>query len=64
MTGHTRSRPDPLIDEVRRRRRELFADCANDLHKLGELIRKRQAEHPHKIVDRRENKPQTMLIPE
>ncbi len=45
--------PDPLIDEVRQRRRDLFADCGKDLQKLGEAIRERQARHPDKLVDRR-----------
>ena len=44
---------DPLIDEVRQRRRELFARYDNDLRKLGEVIRQRQAERPERVVDRR-----------
>ncbi len=47
---------DPLIDDVRRRRRELFAKYGNDLQKLGEAIQRRQAEHPDKIFDRRKHK--------
>jgi len=46
-------RPDPLIDEVRERRRELFAACDYDLKKLGALIQELQAQHPEKVVDRR-----------
>ena len=42
---------DPLIDEVRRRRRDLFADCDNDPQKLFEAIRRLQAEHPEKVLD-------------
>ena len=44
---------DPLIDEVRQRRRELFAACGNDLNKLFELIQRIQARHPEKLTDLR-----------
>jgi hypothetical protein len=56
----TESRPaytDPLIDEVRQRRRELLAQHDNDLGKLFEAARKLQAEHPEKIRDHRRHKP-------
>lgn len=46
---------DPLIDEVRQRRRDLFEELGCDLKRLGELIQKRQARHPEKLVDRRKN---------
>ena len=49
--------PDPLIDEVRQRRRDLFEDCGNDLHKLAEAIRRLEAEHPERVVDRRKVSP-------
>ena len=45
--------PDPLIDEVRDRRRDLFARYDNDLDKLAEAIRRIEAEHPEKVIDRR-----------
>jgi len=48
-----RPAPDPLIDEVRARRREVFEDCGRDLDKLAEAIRRIEAEHPEKVVDRR-----------
>ena len=44
---------DPLIDEVRQRRREMMEEYDNDLSKLFEEIQRRQAEHPEKLVDRR-----------
>ena len=47
---------DPLIDEVRQRRRELFASCDNDLNKLAEAIRRVEAEHPEKLKDPRAEK--------
>ena len=47
---------DPLIDEVRERRRELFAECDNDLNKLLELIEDRQKRRPDMIVDRQTSK--------
>ena len=43
---------DPLIDEVRGRRRELCAKYGNDLHKLCEAIRALEARHPEKVIDR------------
>ncbi len=47
---------DPLIDEVRQRRRELFASCGNDLNKLAEAIRQIEAEHPERLWDPRAEK--------
>ena len=47
------SAPDPLIDEVRQRRRDLFEACGRDLARLAELIRAREAEHPDKVSDPR-----------
>ena len=44
---------DTLIDEVRQRRRDLYARCGNDLDKLAEAIQRIQAEHPEKYVDPR-----------
>ena len=57
MTPQEDTHADPLIDEVRQRRRELFSDCDNDLDKLRKAIEKLQAEHPEKVVDRRKLKP-------
>ncbi len=47
---------DPLIDEVRQRRRELFQALGGDLDKLGEAIERIQAEHPEKVVDLRKHR--------
>ena len=44
---------DPLIDEVRARRRELLQSYGNDLDKLFKAIRQLEAQHPEKVVDRR-----------
>lgn len=45
---------DPLIDEVRQRRRDLLAKYDNDLHKLLEAIREQRRNEPRaKLVDRR-----------
>lgn len=41
---------DPLIDEVRERRRKLLDEHDNDLAKLFETIRKIQDEHPEKMI--------------
>ena len=64
MADNVESYSDPLIDEVRQRRRQLFAKYDNDLQKLYEAIRRRQAEHPQKIIDRRKHKERTAPIPE
>ncbi len=53
MSETIESYPDPLIDEVRRRRRDLFADHDNDPQKLFEAIRRLQAQHPEKVIDPR-----------
>ena len=53
-----RPAPDPLIDEVRQRRRELFAKYDNDLEKLYEAIKRRQNEHPEKVADLRKRRSQ------
>jgi hypothetical protein len=45
--------PDPLIDEVRQRRQELLASCDNDLGKLAELLRRREADRPGRVMDPR-----------
>jgi hypothetical protein len=57
MNTPGKSYSDPLIDEVRQRRRELLAKYDNDLDKLFEAIRELQAEHPEKIRDHRRHKP-------
>jgi len=44
---------DPLIDDVRRRRRDLLASCGDDLATLAQLIRQREAEHPERVADPR-----------
>jgi hypothetical protein len=44
---------DPLVDEVRQRRRELLAQYGNELSQLCEAIRRIEAEHPEKVVDLR-----------
>ena len=43
---------DPLIDEVRERRRKLLEEHGYDLSRLFETVRKIQAEHPEKIMKR------------
>ena len=56
MSTTNKTNPDPLIDEVRQRRRELYARYGNDLKKLGEAIQQMQAQHPDQITDRRKQK--------
>ena len=44
---------DPLIDEVRERRRQVWEECGQDFDKLLERIRRIQEQHPEKLVDPR-----------
>jgi hypothetical protein len=53
MTAQAPKGSDPLIDEVRQRRREMMQEHGNDLRKLFEAIQRRQVEHPESCVDRR-----------
>ena len=50
--NHERSL-DGLIEEVRDRRRQVFADHGNELGALLQAIQRRQAEHPEKFSDLR-----------
>ncbi len=43
-------REDPIVEEVRKARREYFAECGNDIHRMLQDIRRRQAEHPERLV--------------
>lgn len=53
MKEASSSYSDPLIDEVRERRRELLARYDNDLSKLCERIQQAQSEHLDRVDDRR-----------
>jgi len=56
MTEDTERYPDPLIDEVRERCRQLWADYGNDLDKVYAAIQRLQAQHPEKLVDPRKSR--------
>ena len=56
MTMNSKRHPDPLIDEVRERRRQIWEECDHDFDKLLEMLRRFQSEHPGPIVDRRKAK--------
>ena len=51
---HPPPTPAPFIDEVRERRRKLFAACGYSLRALGVRIRELEREHPDKVVNRRQ----------
>lgn len=53
MSNETKPFSDPLIEEVRTRRRELWAELGGDFERVREVIERRQAEHPEKLIDRR-----------
>ncbi len=56
MTQKEEKFADPLIDEVRERRRRLLARHGGDLQKLYEELRRLQEEHPEKVVDRKKKR--------
>ncbi|MCK6483432.1 MAG: hypothetical protein L6R00_04765 [Phycisphaerae bacterium] len=47
---------DPLIEEVRQRRRDLFDACGRDWDKFFKRIERTQNEHPEKVCDRRKRR--------
>ncbi len=57
MTDERKEFPDPLVDDVRERRRQLWADFDNDWTQVYRAIQRLQAEHPEKVFDRRKSKP-------
>jgi hypothetical protein len=48
---------DPLIGEVRQRRRELWEACGGTLDGLLKEIQKIQSEHPEKLIDPQRRRP-------
>jgi hypothetical protein len=60
MASETKRYPDPLIDEVRERRRQIWDECDHDFDKLFDLLRRFRAEHPENLVDRRKSKRKTL----
>ena len=42
--------PDPVVEEVRKARRELSARFNHDVHALAEFARKQQETSGHKVV--------------
>jgi len=43
---------DKIVSEVRRVREQIVKEHGGDLHALCAALRKRQAEHPERLVDR------------
>jgi hypothetical protein len=41
---------DPTIERVRAARRAIAEECGDDVHSLFEWARKREAEHPERVV--------------
>ena len=42
---------DDIIEQVWQAKDEIARECGYDLHKLAELLREKQAEGEHKVVD-------------
>jgi len=45
-------RRDPVIEEVRRHGAALAEECGGDIHRMAELLRKKQNEDPARVVRR------------
>jgi hypothetical protein len=41
---------DPIVEEVRKAREELFEKCGNDLERFMEFIRKSQVQHGSRLI--------------
>ena len=41
---------DPIVEEVRKLRQELFERCGNDLDRFMEFIRTSQAQHGERLI--------------
>ena len=50
MTKPPERHSDPLIDEVRQRRKDLYESLGGTLEKLYEAIQQLQRQHPEKLV--------------
>jgi len=44
-------RETDLIDEIHEWRADLLTQCDNNLEKLGERLRRKESEHPYRIVN-------------
>jgi hypothetical protein len=53
MSDNTERYPDPLIDEVRERRRAMLARYRNDLDKFFDAVERLQATHADRLADHR-----------
>ena len=41
---------DPIVEEVRKARQELFDQCGNDLHRYFEFIRESEKKHGDRLI--------------
>jgi hypothetical protein len=64
MSDKTEGYFDPLIDEVRTRRRAMLARYGNDPRAFFDAIEQMQATHPHKLADHRKIHLRALLKPE
>ncbi len=51
---------DPIVEEVHQARREIMAECDNDLQKLVKRLRRRQQASGRRIVRPAKRPPKTM----
>ena len=49
-TAHPEPFEDPIVAEVRKARLAYFASCGNDLDRMFDDLRRREAQHPERVV--------------
>jgi len=53
---------DPLVEEIRKRRRELMAEYDNDLSKLIDSIKKNRKKYPDRLVSVKKKKKTVSIV--
>jgi hypothetical protein len=52
---------DPIVAETRRLREEMMNEVGNDLDTLFEYLKKREAQHPDRLVSFAPRRPETVV---
>ena len=53
---------DPLVEEIRKRRRELMAEYDNDLSKLIDSIKKNRKKYPDRLASEKKKKKTVSIV--
>jgi hypothetical protein len=51
---------DPIVAETRRLREEMMNEVGNDLDRLFDYLKQREAQHPERLVSFAPRRPETM----